>query len=213
MRAHFFDMDGTLLRGTSAPLLVAATLGKGDILRSLEERFASGALSAADFGRTLHAEWGLVPATAARDAFDGAPLVSHIDEVVGDIHARGERACMITMSPDYFAEHFLEFGFDAVFSSRFPRDEATPFDAAAILNPHDKPRLATQFCREHGLDIAEAVAYGDSMSDVPLFDAVGFRVSINGDHHLQDRCDVEIRSEDLRDAYAVARRWCDGAEA
>jgi phosphoserine phosphatase len=210
LRAHFFDMDGTLLQGTTASLLVAATLGKDAFLHSIERRFSAGAMSAVDFARTLHAEWGLVPASVARAAFDAAPLLMHIDDVVGDIHARGELACLITMSPDYFAEHFLDFGFDAVFASRFPRDEDTPFDDAAILHPVDKPRLAAEFCREHGSGLAGAVAYGDSMSDVPLFDAVGFRISINGDHHLRDRCDVEIRSTDLRDAYAAARRWCDG---
>jgi phosphoserine phosphatase len=202
-------MDGTLLRGTSAPLLVAATLGKTEILESLEARFVTGAMSAAEFARTLHAEWGLVPPAAARDAFDGAPRITHIDAVVADIHDRGELACLITMSPDYFAEHFLDLGFDAVFSSRFPRDAETPLDEAGIVNPEDKPRLASQFCREHGLEIADAVAYGDSMSDVPLFEAVGFGVSVNGDHHLHGLCDVEIRSEDLRDAYAAARLWCD----
>jgi phosphoserine phosphatase len=209
LRAHFFDMDGTLLRGTSAPLLVAAALGKRDVLVSLEERFAAGALTAADFGRTLHAEWGLVPPAAARAAFDTAPLLTNIEAVVGDIHERGERACLITMSPDYFAEHFLDFGFDAVFASRFPRNAETPFEAAHILNPGDKPRLAAEFCRDHGLRIEEAVAYGDSMTDVPLFETVGFRISVNGDHHLHGRCDVEIRSGDLQEAYAAARAWCD----
>jgi phosphoserine phosphatase len=209
VRAHFFDMDGTLLRGTTASLLVAAALGKGHFLESLEARLATGGMTAAEFARRLHAEWGLVPASAARGAFDTAPLLTNIAEVVADIHDRGELACLITMSPDYFAEHFLGFGFDAVFASGFPRDAETPLDEAAILTPQDKPRLAAQFCQTHGLDLAQAVAYGDSMSDVPLFLAVGFRVSVNGDHHLRALCDVEIRSGDLRDAYAAARGWCD----
>lgn len=207
MRAHVFDMDGTLLRGTTASLLMAGVLGAREQLRALETRFAAGGQTNADFARTLHATWGPVPAASAAEAFAAAPLLRNIDAVVGDIHERGERACLITMSPDYFAEHFLQFGFDAVYSSRFPRDAATPLDAAAILTFEDKPRLARAFCVEHGLRVEEAVAYGDSMSDVPLFDVVGYRISINGDHHLQDLCDVAVRGDDLWAAYEHARRY------
>lgn len=95
----------------------------------------------------------------------------------------------------------------------FPRDAATPFDADGILTFEDKPRLARAFCAEHGLRIEEAVAYGDSMSDVPLFDAVGYRISINGDHHLRDLCDVDVRGNDLWAAYHHARRYIDQSAA
>ncbi len=50
------------------------------------------------------------------------------------------------MSPDYFADQFLEFGFDAVFASRFPRSADVALDEGGILNPEDKPRIAARFC-------------------------------------------------------------------
>jgi phosphoserine phosphatase len=205
MRAHFFDMDGTLLVGTTAPLLVAEALGRSDSLHELEERFAAGTLTAVEFARELHARWGVVEAAIAEAAFAAAPVLENIPEVVADIHAHGEKACLITMSPTYFAELFLSFGFDAVFASRFPADPDTPLDDAAILNPRDKPRLAAAFCVEHGLRLDEAVAYGDSMSDVFLFDEVGVRISVNGDHHLEAICDVAISGPDLHAAYRAAR--------
>ena len=64
--------------------------------------------------------------------------------------------------------------------------------------------------REHGLDLAEAVAYGDSMSDVFLFEAVGVRISVNGDHHLAERSDVAVTGTDLLVAYRAARELLDG---
>jgi phosphoserine phosphatase len=156
MRAHIFDMDGTLLRRTSAPVLLA-----------------------------------------------------NIREVLADVHTRAERACLITMSPDYFAEQFLEFGFDAVFASRFPRSPEAALDESTILNPEDKPRLAARFCTEHGLEMQDAVAYGDSMSDVFLFKEVGLRVSVNGDHHLAELADIAVEGPDLMLAYRAARERCD----
>jgi phosphoserine phosphatase len=151
-----------------------------------------------------------VPSDVARRAFATAPLLANIREVLADIHGRGERACLITMSPDYFAEQFLEFGFDRVFASRFPRSPEVDLDESAILNPADKPRLAARFCAEHGLEIRHAVAYGDSMSDVFLFREVGLRVSVNGDGHLAGLADIAVEGTDLMVAYRAARGWCDG---
>jgi phosphoserine phosphatase len=203
-------MDGTLLRRTSAPALLAAALGQDGCLEKLEERFATGAATAVDFARALHDMWGVVPSEISRRAFAAAPLLANIREVVADIHDRGERACLITMSPDYFAEQFVEFGFDRVFASRFPRSPDAALDESAILNPQDKPRLAARFCAEHGLEIGDAVGYGDSMSDVFLFGEVGLRVSVNGDGHLADLADIAVEGPDLMVAYLAARDWCDG---
>ncbi len=211
MRAHIFDMDGTLLPGVSAPGLVAAALGRDDSLVELEARFAAGAATSAQVAHALHEMWGVVPVDIARLAFDTAPRLDNIRQVLADIHDRDEHACLITMSPDYFAEHFLEFGFDAVFASRFPRAATTALDAAGILSPEDKPRLAERFCAEHELHLGHAVAYGDSMSDVFLFREVGLRVSVNGDHHIADLADIVIEGTDLMPAYRAARERLDRA--
>ena len=207
MRAHIFDMDGTLVQSTSAPVLVAAALGRGDTLADLEHRFATGTATALDFARALHEMWGVVPPEIARRAFLSAPLIENVREVLEDIRVRSEVACLITMSPDYFAEQFLEFGFDAVFASPFPRSAEVALDEAAILNPEDKPRLAARFCAEHGVHLRDAVAYGDSMSDVFLFEEVGLGVSVNGDHHIAELADIAVEGSDLMLAYRAAREW------
>lgn len=150
--------------------------------------------------------WGVVPPEVARRVFNEAPVLAHLSEVLADIRVRGERACLITMSPDYFAEQFLDFGFDAVFASRFPRDAETPLDEAGILEPRDKPRLAAEFCQTHGLQLRDAVAYGDSVSDVFLFREVSLRIAVNADHHLADLADVTIHGTDLLVAYRAARK-------
>ena len=209
MRAHIFDLDGTLLRGTTAALLLAQVLRKENALRALEERFGADKHASSEFAQHLHATWGVVPTTAAVEAFANAPLLDNIETVLRDIQARGERACLITLSLDCFAELFLPLGFDAVYSSTFPRDARTPFDPGKILFAEDKPRLARDFCAAYGLRLEEAVAYGDSISDAYLFEVVGYRISVNGDHHLRNLCDIEIRGNDLYEAYRAARRYID----
>jgi phosphoserine phosphatase len=77
MRAHVFDMDGTLLHGTSAPVLLATALGQPDALDVLEERFASGDAAAVDFyfrhalpGHARRAAGRVVAYRAARALID-----------------------------------------------------------------------------------------------------------------------------------------------
>src|SRR5690242_10733281 len=89
MRAHIFDMDGTLLRGTKASLLLAHVLGTENALRALEERFAAGKHTSVEFAQNLHATWGVVPAAAAMEAFANAPLLDNVEAVLRDIRARG----------------------------------------------------------------------------------------------------------------------------
>lgn len=212
-RAHIFDMDGTLLHGTSACALLARTLGRLDELEALERRLLSGATTGADFARALHEMWGILEPEVVRRAFAAAPVLANVREMLADIRSRDERACLITLSPDYFAEQFLDFGFDAVFASRFPRSAREPLDVAGVLGPEDKPRIAARFCADHGLGLRDAIAYGDSMSDVFLFEAVGVRVSVNGDHHVAERSDVAVQGRDMLVAYRAARELCDAAAA
>jgi phosphoserine phosphatase len=208
VRAHIFDMDGTLLHRTNAVALLADALGEHEALEAMERRFAAGTATAVDFAIELHAMWGVVSDDVARAAFAAAPVLANVREVLADIRARDERACLITMSPHYFAEQFLDYGFDAVFASRFPRDPETPLDESAILHPQDKPRLAEAFCAQHGFALGDAIAYGDSFSDVHLFDEVGIRISVNGDHHIADRADIAVEGTDLLVAYRAARELC-----
>ena len=50
---------------------------------------------------------------------------------------------LITMSPNFFADHLGARGIDVVRASRFPPlPFAAPVDPAGILNPADKVRLA-----------------------------------------------------------------------
>ena len=46
---HVFDMDGTLLRGTSAAIEISRRVGRLEPLAELERGFATEEISAADF--------------------------------------------------------------------------------------------------------------------------------------------------------------------
>lgn len=94
-------------------------------------------------------------------------------------------------------------GIDIVCASTFPSLPFTaPIDPAGILTPADKVRFVeTERARRH-LPVRACVAYGDSLSDEPLFAALDHTVAINADARLETSARIAYRGDDLREAYA-----------
>lgn len=203
---HVFDMDGTLLRGTTASIELSRRLDRLEPLADLEAGFAAERITAAEFAIQMRALWADLDPELVVEVVSASPWIDGIREVCDDIAQRGERSMLITMSPDFFAEHLLEFGIDVVAASRFP---ALPFaqevDPTGILEPADKVRLAEQERIAHGLKLSDCVAYGDSMSDLPLFGVLENTVAVNADERLEQVAAVTYRGDNLRDAYELAR--------
>lgn len=204
---HIFDMDGTLLTGSTASLQIARHTGTEAELHDLEARFAAGTIDTTTFSTALYGIWRdrLTAATVA-EAYAASPWLDGIAEVCADIRARGEHSLVITMSPDFFARHLLELGFDEVVASRFPPlPLAGPPEPGDILTPADKVTITDRVRDRHGVARDRCVAYGDSMSDAPLFRHLRHTVAVNADHHLADLAALDYRGGDLARAYGLAR--------
>jgi phosphoserine phosphatase len=209
---HVFDMDGTLLRGTTAAIELSRRVGRLEPLAELERGFADEAISPAEFAIEMRALWVELTAELVADVVAEAPWIDGIEDVCNDIAERGERSMLITMSPDFFAEYLGQRGIDVVRASRWPAPPfAAPIDPAGILSPADKVRLTEAERAAHGLPRSACVAYGDSMSDLPLFAVLQNTVAVNADVALERAARVAYRGEDLRVAYSHGRALLDAA--
>lgn len=202
---HVFDMDGTLL-GSSASVEVARQLGTLAEVTSLEARFAAGEIGTRDFALAVVAQWRDLTVQMVAAAFEAGPWLAGIPEVCADIRARGELSAVITLSPDFFARHLLGHGFDHVVASVFgPLPLTGPLALEGILRPDDKLAAVRDLCARHGLTLDHCVAYGDSMSDAPVFGALARTVAVNADHHLEGLAAEHYRGQDLMAAYRLGR--------
>lgn len=203
---HVFDLDGTLLRGSTASLQVARMLGGVEDLVALEARFTTGEIDTRGFAVAVHRMWrDLTPAVVAA-AFASSPWLAGIPEVCADIRRRGEWSAVVTMSPDFFASQLLGMGFDEVVASRFPPPPFTaPIDPTGILTPADKVRVVEELRGRYELAKTHCVAYGDSMSDAPLFRHLHATVAVNADEHLDGLAAATYHGDDLTEAYTLAR--------
>jgi phosphoserine phosphatase len=203
---HIFDMDGTLLRGTTASIELSRRLDRLAPLAALEASFAAEQITAAEFAIEMRELWNELDAAVVAEVAGASPWIDGIADVCADIRDRGERSMLITMSPAFFAEHVLGFGVDVVAASRFPPlPFAAPIDPSDILEPADKVRLAEAERERLRLRPVDCVAYGDSMSDLPLFGALPHTVAVNADESLERIAAVAYRGDSLTGAYALAR--------
>lgn len=203
---HVLDLDGTLLHGTTANLEIARARGDLDELLAMEAAFAAGTMTTHEFSVELRRIWHDLTAAEVADIVAASPWLEGIAEVCDDIRERGERTMLITMSPNFFADAVLGHGVDVVHAARFPPLPFTlDLDPAGILTPADKVRLVVDELAALGLDTRACVAYGDSLSDEPLFRMLQHTVGVNPSPALAELAATTYVGTDLREAYRLGR--------
>jgi phosphoserine phosphatase len=103
-------------------------------------------------------------------------------------------------------ERLTAWGAHAAHGSLFPALSFTePVDPAGILSAAAKVQIADRLCEEFGVTRADCVAYGDSLSDKDLFEALPVSVAVNADRHLAGLATHSYTGLDLWDAYELVR--------
>ncbi|MFJ6720768.1 MULTISPECIES: HAD family phosphatase [unclassified Streptomyces] len=203
-RLHLFDLDGTLMYGSAAPVEISRQLGVGHEIAELERAFAAREIGPHEFSLAAHALWSDLTADHVRAAFDGAPWLEGIREVWREIKERGDLCAVISLSPSFFVELLLEWGADAAHGSVYPAVPFTgPLDVTGILTPEGKVEVADRLCTRFGLSRNDCVAYGDSLTDSVLFEAVPTSVAVNARPYLAERATYVYEGRDLREAYQL----------
>ncbi|WP_189965731.1 HAD family hydrolase [Streptomyces violascens] len=205
-RLHLFDLDGTLMRGSAAPVEISRQLGVLSEIGELERELSAGRIGPPEYAVRVHALWSGLTEVHVANAFATAPWLTGIQDVWREIRERGDYCAVISLSPSFFVERLLAWGAHAAHGSVFPDVPFTrPVDPAGILSPAAKVGVMNRLCAEFGVGPRSCVAYGDSMSDVDLFAAVPVSVAVNADHHLAGLATHTYTGGDLREAYALVR--------
>jgi phosphoserine phosphatase len=207
-RLHIFDMDGTLIRGSSCNIELARVLGKAEEFRALDAAFVTQRIDSPEYARRAYGMWSSLTEDVVACAFAGAPWLAGIGEVWSEITERGEYCAVISLSPSFFVSRLRQWGVHEVRASQFPDvpfPAGTRFSDVGVLDARSKVVFADELCRRYGLSRGDCVAYGDSMSDAALFAAVPTSVAINGDHHVSGLATHNYSGGDLREAYGIVR--------
>jgi phosphoserine phosphatase len=205
-RLHLFDLDGTLLHGTSAPVQISRQLGLEAETVALDQAVGAGLIGPPEYAQQVYALWASLTEAHVVAAFEGAPWLARIREVWAEIRGRGDYCAVVSLSPSFFVERLTTWGAHAAYGSRFPAVPFTePVDPAGVLSAAAKVLIADRLCEQFGVTRADCVAYGDSSSDKDLFAAVPISVAVNADHHLSDISTHSYNGMDLWEAYELVR--------
>ncbi|SEG44728.1 phosphoserine phosphatase [Actinacidiphila yanglinensis] len=205
-RLHIFDMDGTLLPGTSASMEIARRIDRVSEFRELDAALVHGEIDSYDYARRAYRMWSALTEHHVAGAFAEAPWLTGIREVWADITARGDHCAVISLSPDFFVTRLRTWGVHHARASVFPAFPFAPgavLDPSGVLMPESKVAIADELCAHYGVGRADCVAYGDSLSDTKLFGVVPVSVAVNGDDHVSGLATHAYTGGDLREAYAL----------
>ena len=205
-RAAFFDLDRTLIPGSSL-FLLARGLYERDMFRVRDLlRFGWGQLmfqlrgeqmrrvtkyreSTLDFvtgrSRTELIEWG-------REIAEERILPRVYEDIVRVIQGhkdRGYQTYLVTAAPIELAETLADaLGMDGAAGTVAEVDDAGFYTGRLVGDPMHGPvkaKAVAELAADKGLDLAECAAYSDSINDLPLLESVGYPHAVNPEGELR----------------------------
>ena len=203
--AAFFDVDGTLVASDivryGALIRTAEMTGAAraawtvGFLPRVVLYLALDALSRSAFQRAFYRLYRAVPPEAleerARALFHHHVRPRLRPEALAraaEHRRRGHRLVLVTGSLEpIVAPLAAHLGASDVLAARLEvRDGAHTGSLAGLpLTGVRKAAAVIGFAREHGIDLTESYAYGDSADDVPMLEAVGRPVAVAPDRRLR----------------------------
>lgn len=200
---HVFDMDGTLLTG-SASLEISRAIGVYAETREIEDAWARGDISDNGFWQRCLPLWEGLSDAQIDLAFAETPWLNGVQAVFADIKARGENSVVISQSPRFFVERICRWGANFAYGAL-----VTPGDARGaerLISSEDKLSITRGLLDELGLTHDDCVAYGDSSSDLALFETLPLTVGVNAREHIRRLARVSYDGPDLWQAYLAGRQ-------
>jgi len=211
--AAFFDVDGTLVKSTIVHYYayfrrrrLGAVVGRAWFALFLIKCIyflIADKISRSRFNIAFYRSYRGLPASEIKamvaDCFREMIEPRIFTQARGCVAAHrhaGRKIVLVTGSIDFIMQPVVEaFGVDHMIAPSLV-ESGGRFTGALDGPPvgeGEKARRMNEFAREHGIDMENSFAYGDSMADVPMLEAVGHPQTVNPGKSLA--------------ALAVSRGW------
>ncbi|MDQ1391330.1 MAG: hypothetical protein QOF30_307 [Acidimicrobiaceae bacterium] len=205
--AAFFDLDRTLLRGASGPV-VAEALGRAGVvpnrtipgqglLYKTYDRFGEslpGMALARVAAAAMRGRRRSAVQAAAETAADALMemVAPYAIALIDEHHQAGRPVVLATTSPMDLVEPLARrLGLDDVIATRYQvsvdgkgEQRYTGRLDGAFVWAAGKLTAVRWWASEHGVELSDSWAYSDSVYDLPLLSSVGHPVAVNADPRL-----------------------------
>ncbi|MBA4116237.1 MAG: HAD-IB family hydrolase [Rubrobacter sp.] len=201
--AAIFDVDGTLvasnvvshyawLKMRDLPAALRPAWAASFILR-VPFYWALDKVSRTHFNRVFYKNYqGWKPARArvlGKESFSGYVLKRLYPEALATLRAHkeaGHRVVLLSGALDFVLAPFEDLA-DDVLTARLEEENGvyTGELSGAPVAGEARARMLASFARRRNLDLSISYAYADSISDLPMLEAVGNPVAVNPDSRLE----------------------------
>jgi phosphoserine phosphatase len=202
-----FDLDGTLLRGTTVSLLLAQWLGQAEGIAELERAFYAHEISNSVVADTS-AGWLAGQRTADIYAvLAEGTWIDGMSETLRALAAAGAKLLLGTITWRFAAEMLRErYGFAAVSGTEMHvSDGVLSGIVTRYFDEHDKVRFVEEWCARNGFSMSQVAAVGDSRSDVPLFESAGMSIALNATPDARAAATHILDTDNLCDVLSLLR--------
>ena len=216
MEAAFFDLDKTIISRSSSlalsrPMYRAGMVSRGQLLRGAYAQLVY-LLVGADEKKMERLKEGMLALTRGWDRAEVEQLVHDVIIDVIDpfvyqealdlieLHRQERRRIyIVSSSPEEVVRPLARhFGVSGVIATRAAIvDGKYTGELEFYAYGAQKAEAIRQMAERVGVDLEGSYAYSDSMTDLPMLEAVGHPVAVNPDKEL--RKEAEVRGWDIRD--------------
>jgi phosphoserine phosphatase len=196
-----FDLDGTLLPGTTASRVIAEAMGYRERVEELEHLYRSYAISNHECTTREGALFAGTNPEQIRDHLRAAPWIGGLRETFVALADAGCTLLLATLAWRFITDA-LEHRpwFAAVCGAEMELEGCVLSGAPSRhFDDDDKLRFVECWCTAHGYQLTDVAAIGDSRSDVPLFRKVGAAIALNATSEAKAAADHVLDTDDLRD--------------
>lgn len=192
-RAAIFDVDGTIVKGSSEKVFVRYLLEKreleiGKLLSIIPASLTGNPLRTMKRNKLYLKDMDVRRVQElALQCFKGRilPLVSPLmKEVIESHRVRGDLVILLTGSLDFLTKPLMAYlGADVSVATRVESRDGYFTGMINGIHPcgRDKLRILKEVSKEQGIDLGCSYAYGNSFGDREVLNAVGYPVAVNPD--------------------------------
>lgn len=197
-----FDLDGTLVYGDTVLLHVGRQLGEEELVRELVSGYEAFRLTNLEVSSRAARIFAGLTKPDLFAIMEGIPTLDDIEPSVRFLHTLGVRCFISTVTFDFAAEWFARrYGFDCYNGIQLAYSDAGTLTGEVLrhVDEDDKAQFVQSRASAAGVDLGDVFYVGDSRSDLPTFDIVGFSVAVNGSRLAVAAATAAVETKSLRD--------------
>jgi phosphoserine phosphatase len=205
----FLDVDGTLVPGTTSSAYLADFLGQRETLTAAEAAYARGEMSNQQVSVIDARGWAGLDEAVVHEWLHGLPLVAGIAETTVWCARRGLVPALATLAWEPVGRFLADMFRIGSFCG--PRLEVVrgrcTGQVLCHFDEYDKRDHCVAEAGRLGVPMSACVAIGDSRSDLPLFEEVGYSIAFNGTPEARRAATAAVDGNDLRVVLPLLERW------